>query len=441
MAAAAKEADVAVAMLVDEAGKAAEEVVLSAMSEPVMGGAIDNIAPSPIVTFSADDNEGADAGVLLTWTAPEDHGIVGTFGWAGVGQFPIYGVTEYQIFRKTGTEEFVLVGSAAPLSTSYIDPVADASTVFSYMVKAVDSAHEVATTTKNAIAFSGGADFTSDGVVGLGDLVVFGAMWNVKSTDANWVSAYDLNKDGSIGLGDLVLLGSAWTTAKVAKEALPISSDVALTMSANYDDVSATYFVNINVSEADGFNGVGFALSYDSEALELVQGGITGIGAVSVTKETEAGVVDVNSYFLDGEFNGTITVAFQSKGMSKDLDFELVNASVSIDNVISAVDKLESVTVKAIPTVYALSQNFPNPFNPTTTIEYSIPQSGNVNLVIYNMAGQKVRTLVNENQPASYKKVVWDGKNDMGETVGAGMYFYKLVSGNFSKIQKMTLIK
>jgi len=437
--AAAKEADVAVAMLVD-AEKAAE-VVLSAMSEPAVGGPVDNIAPSPIVTFSADDNEGEGTGILLSWTAPEDHGLVGYYGWAGVGQFPIYGVTEYQVFRKEGDGEFTLVGSAAPLSTSYIDVVADASTVYTYMVKAVDSAHEVATSTKNAIAFAGGADFTSDGVVGLGDLVVFGAMWNAKSTDANWVSAYDLNKDGSIGLGDLVLLGASWTSSKVAKEALPITNDVTLGLSANYDDASATYFVNINVSEADGFNGVGFTLNYDAEALELVQGGVNGIGAVSVTKETEAGMVDVNSYFMDGEFTGTITVAFQSKGMNKDLDFELVNASVSIDNVINAVSDLGSVTLKAIPTVYALRQNFPNPFNPTTTIEYSIPQSGNVNLVIYNMAGQKVRTLVNELQLASYKKVVWDGKNDMGETVGAGMYFYKLVSGNFSKIQKMTLIK
>jgi len=127
--------------------------------------------------------------------------------------------------------------------------------------------------------------------------------------------------------------------------------------------------------------------------------------------------------------------------MNKNFDFELVNASVSIDNVINAVSKLASVTVQAVPTVYSINQNFPNPFNPTTTIEYSIPQAGNVNLVIYNMAGQKVRTLVNENQPAAYKKVVWDGRNDMGETVGAGMYFYKLVSGNFTKIQKMTLIK
>jgi flagellar hook assembly protein FlgD len=152
-------------------------------------------------------------------------------------------------------------------------------------------------------------------------------------------------------------------------------------------------------------------------------------------------MLDINSYFRENEFNGTITVAFRSLDTNSDLEFELVNASVAIDNVVNAVSELSSVTLKAVPSVYSLAQNFPNPFNPTTTIEYSIPQSGQVELAIWNIAGQKVRTLVSENQTASYKRVVWDGRNDMGETVGAGLYIYKLTAGNFTKIHKMNLIK
>lgn len=211
-------------------------------------------------------------------------------------------------------------------------------------------------------------------------------------------------------------------------------------MDANYDGKSSIYYVNIAANKVDGFNGMGFTLSYDAESLELVKDSITGLGEVNVTKEIEAGMIDINSYFMDNEFTGTITVAFQSKGMSKDLDFELSDAVVSIGNEVSAVNAAR-VSVPAIPAVYSLNQNFPNPFNPTTTIEYTIPEAGHVNLVIYNLAGQKIRTLVNENQPASFRKIVWDGRNEMGESVGAGIYFYKLVSGNFSKIQKMTLIK
>jgi flagellar hook assembly protein FlgD len=119
----------------------------------------------------------------------------------------------------------------------------------------------------------------------------------------------------------------------------------------------------------------------------------------------------------------------------------MVNAEVAINGVVSAVNNAAGVTLKALPSTYTLSQNFPNPFNPTTTIEYSIPTTGNVSLAIYNVAGQKIRTLVNASQSANFYKVVWDGKNDNGMTVGTGTYFYKLVSGNYSKIVKMTLMK
>jgi flagellar hook assembly protein FlgD len=104
------------------------------------------------------------------------------------------------------------------------------------------------------------------------------------------------------------------------------------------------------------------------------------------------------------------------------------------------INSVES-TYKVAPSVYALSKNYPNPFNPTTTIDYSIPQAGNVELVIYNTAGQKVRTLINQMQDASFYKVVWDGRDESGQSVASGIYFYRLVAGNFSKIEKMTLIK
>ena len=97
---------------------------------------------------------------------------------------------------------------------------------------------------------------------------------------------------------------------------------------------------------------------------------------------------------------------------------------------------------EALPNVYALGQNFPNPFNPTTTISYDVAGDGGlVSLVIYNVNGQKVRTLVNEVKTPGFYKMVWDGRNDLGESVASGVYLYKMISGDFSKIQKMTFIK
>jgi hypothetical protein len=108
---------------------------------------------------------------------------------------------------------------------------------------------------------------------------------------------------------------------------------------------------------------------------------------------------------------------------------------------ISTEDIVVEVEEAAVPTAYALSENYPNPFNPTTTIEFAIPVAGNVELVIYNINGQKVRTLVNETKDAGFFHVTWDGRNDLGETVSSGIYLYRLVSGNFNKMEKMTFIK
>ena len=88
-----------------------------------------------------------------------------------------------------------------------------------------------------------------------------------------------------------------------------------------------------------------------------------------------------------------------------------------------------------------LDQNVPNPFNPTTAIRYVIAGDNQVNLTIYDVAGRRVRTLVNERQRADAYRVTWDGSNDTGQKVASGVYFYKLVAGKFSQTKKMVLLK
>jgi len=85
---------------------------------------------------------------------------------------------------------------------------------------------------------------------------------------------------------------------------------------------------------------------------------------------------------------------------------------------------------------YELSQNYPNPFNPTTTIEFSIPQSGVVNLVVYNILGEQVKTLINEERSAGKQSVQFNANN-----LASGIYFYKLQAGSFIETKKMILLK
>ena len=88
-----------------------------------------------------------------------------------------------------------------------------------------------------------------------------------------------------------------------------------------------------------------------------------------------------------------------------------------------------------------LEQNMPNPFNPSTTIKYAIARDENVSLVIYDVAGRQVRTLVDDRQRADVYKVTWDGINNNGQRVASGMYFYKLAAGKFVQTKKMMLLK
>lgn len=92
------------------------------------------------------------------------------------------------------------------------------------------------------------------------------------------------------------------------------------------------------------------------------------------------------------------------------------------------------------PNDFSLFQNYPNPFNPSTHIEYSIPSRGNVLIKIYNSAGQLIRTLVNQEMEAGSHITTWDGKNDGGELVASGSYFYQVQVGEFASTKKMILL-
>jgi hypothetical protein len=94
-----------------------------------------------------------------------------------------------------------------------------------------------------------------------------------------------------------------------------------------------------------------------------------------------------------------------------------------------------------LPVANALYQNMPNPFNPETKISFDLNSEWQVNLEIYNMKGQKVRTLVNDKLSAGQHSIVWDGKDDNSKQVSSGIYFYKIKAGDFQSTRKMLLMK
>lgn len=107
----------------------------------------------------------------------------------------------------------------------------------------------------------------------------------------------------------------------------------------------------------------------------------------------------------------------------------------------TSIDDKEALT---IADRFELQVNYPNPFNPSTTIAYTLPMTErdkNVSLVIYNQLGQKVRILVNEIQPAGSYEAVWNGMDDAGNDVASGVYFYQLRYGEHQATHKMLLVR
>lgn len=100
-----------------------------------------------------------------------------------------------------------------------------------------------------------------------------------------------------------------------------------------------------------------------------------------------------------------------------------------------------STPESALPTKFALKQNAPNPFNPTTMVSYDLPKPTNVRLEIFNVLGQRVKTLVDGYQEAGSQSVMWDGTDRSGSSVASGIYFYRIQAGENSATMKMMMLK
>jgi len=94
-----------------------------------------------------------------------------------------------------------------------------------------------------------------------------------------------------------------------------------------------------------------------------------------------------------------------------------------------------------LPHILVLYPNYPNPFNPVTTLRYDLPENAMINITIYDMLGRQVKTLINQTQDAGYRSVIWDATNDYGKPVSAGLYLYQIQAGEYIQTKKMVLLK
>ena len=241
---------------------------------------------------------------------------------------------------------------------------------------------------------------------------------------------------------------SAWSASKVV--ATSDANKVALDLSADEPlggVVVALKFAepgtNVICTKADFTGGIADYIADDGQSgakFTIIDNEKKTVLAVAIPFTAKA-IPQGEGTFLNLEFKGEGKVRLEETTISHQTGISLVNAKAQELKFDFNPIELTPSKIQALPKDFSLGQNYPNPFNPTTTVSYALPTSAYVKLVVYNILGQKVKTLVDEEQTAGFRQVVWNGQNDRGETVGSGIYFYRIQAGDFIKTAKMSLLK
>ena len=462
-----------------------------------MAGAVDDTAPAAVTDVAADPDTG-----VITWTASADDGGMDAVMYRGHA-IMIPHVTGYKVMASVVGAEAppidvtALVGGALPpgstgltvpqvLIESLIDQgvpavlidvvVMDGTNMTSIVPPLVV---ELAPKRRLFVDADGNPVF----VVKLGrygamtpllvdfeDFVAFTMAFNkseATSTREEWrvFIQSDLNDDTVVNFDDFILFFGSYgkeATGPAGKSLVtPVlgvneSAEFLLRLGSDRVVAGETMFVDVSLANVQALMGYGFVLHYDAEKFEFVE---AVPAAEDLLKSTggetplfrgwsdEAGQVRVmNAIWNGSEVSGDGDVVRLVFRVLRDFEdnarFEIADGLVFDPSQLANPLAGGVLDIQTTPTEFALLQNFPNPFNPETTIGYELAESADVTLQIYNVVGQVVRTLmVSEPQLVGRYQVRWDGMDDRGVPVSSGIYFYQISAGKFQDVRKLMLLK
>ena len=228
------------------------------------------------------------------------------------------------------------------------------------------------------------------------------------------------------------------TTNKLTITDGPLSSNIfsEITM----DSIAGGYeeFNNYQTYDfsGDGLNDIVLRRAYSSPSFNY------GFRVVDVATGQTLYTFDNGSYhyFYEGQItpdinnDGTTELVVLRSSLDYSSSTYLVYSTNGIASAISG-------DVNNIPSIIHLNQNYPNPFNPSTKIKYSIDSPEKISIKIYNVSGQLIKEINREHNQAGEYEVIWDGKNNFGQKVSSGAYFYQLTAGNYTEAKKMILLE
>ncbi len=257
----------------------------------------------------------------------------------------------------------------------------------------------------------------------------------------------DLNNDEEINIADIIMMIDIIFGGTGRTVGFDPSEIAYVDLMTDFENAQLTFDIEYN----GPVRGIEFEIKYDPALVKVMSPSLVNFQEnvmVSYTQK-EAGVLKI----LAADLQGGSIEAMDKTYLTLPVEFignERDIANVSLDGIylagadgslIETVARTNASEVKVIPGEFALHQNFPNPFNPSTEIRFDLPEAGKVNLAIYNLMGQKIRTLSSGEMTPGYHAIVWDGTNDLGSQVATGMYFYAIQTSEFQATKKMLFMK
>ena len=259
-------------------------------------------------------------------------------------------------------------------------------------------------------------------------------------------TAADVNQDGEVTVADALLI-MYMALDRIAK---PVRPELVAAVGVRWGEAvreGGVLTVPLAIEGRSDLHAADVRIRYRPESLVPLGVDTDAAHTLAAVDTEEDGLIQValvNADGIVGEAGGMLNIRFKVEGkMPEEGTISLERASLFDGNAAPvAVRELgRTAELRILPTSYALNQNFPNPFNPSTEIRYQLPESGPVQLVVYDLLGQEVKVLADGAAEAGVHSVTWSGVDGMGRPVGSGIYLVRMKAGEFVQVRKMTLAR
>ncbi len=257
----------------------------------------------------------------------------------------------------------------------------------------------------------------------------------ITTTDVHYIEYYVLNGSWPVYLPNRIATGLLQIPSVTFKEQGTVDIPISVASANNINSLEVMVQYDPTVINYQSFSQQMLDKGYVVSAREMAPGTAMFVFASGKTLFGEFDPGKIILRFV----NGSPAVGSVGKTFYKINDTQFKEGP-SFTFSVTGIEE-NNLTNKNIPDKFEISQNYPNPFNPSTMINYSLPIASHVTIKIFDLLGQEIKTLVNEERSAGVYSVQWNGDNNMGVKVSSGTYIYRVAAGSFVQTKKMVLLK